>query len=90
MYFYFLIFYLQNLINFSDVYQMTSNQYKLSKPNITYEVRCVCSYCTKKFISEDLLQLHMNIFHNFVCNICNLRLYNFNDFNLHKIKHKIY
>ncbi|XP_006622078.2 protein PF14_0175-like [Apis dorsata] len=81
----------QNLVNFSDVYQMTSNQYEVTKPNVTtYEIRYICSYCTKKFISEDLLQLHMNIFHNFVCNICNLRLYNFNDFNLHKIKHTIY
>ncbi|XP_043522305.1 uncharacterized protein LOC122535132 isoform X2 [Frieseomelitta varia] len=85
----------QNLVNCSEsngVYQLINNQYELSnrQPNVTaYTVRYVCPYCVKNYTSEDFMQIHINKDHNFVCNICNLRLYNFNDLYLHKLNHNV-
>ncbi|KAK9297042.1 hypothetical protein QLX08_009137 [Tetragonisca angustula] len=85
----------QNLVDCSEpngVYRLINNQYELSnrQPNVTtYTIRYVCPYCVKNCTSKDLMQIHINNDHNFVCNICNLRLYNFNDLYLHKLNHNV-
>ncbi|XP_060829890.1 uncharacterized protein LOC132914632 [Bombus pascuorum] len=77
----------QDLIQFSKsnaVFQLAN------QPSVrTYQVRYVCPYCSKSFVSEDYMQIHINEQHNFICNICSLRLYSFNDLNLHKIQHNL-
>lgn len=89
------IIYLQNLINLpgsNNVYQVTNNQRDMSnrQPTITsYEVRFACPSCSQIFVSENLLQMHMKCNHNFICDTCNLRFYNFDDYNLHKAKHNL-
>lgn len=84
---YLLILYLQDLVQFSEsnaVFQLAN------QPSVTtYQIRYVCPYCSKSFFSEDYMQIHINEHHNFICNICNLRLYSFNDLNLHKIQHTL-
>ncbi|XP_034191239.2 uncharacterized protein LOC117609256 isoform X1 [Osmia lignaria lignaria] len=88
----------QDLSNFSasnNVYQMVNEQ---EIPNVetsaSYKVNLqpqilICVYCPKTvyFSSIELLELHMNMNHNFVCNTCGLRLYSFDKLNIHKLKH---
>ncbi|KAK1119770.1 hypothetical protein K0M31_013185 [Melipona bicolor] len=84
----------QNLVDCSEpngVYQLINNQYEVSnRPDVTtFTIRYLCPYCVKNYTSEDLMQIHINNDHNFVCNICNLRLYSLNDLYLHKLNHNV-
>ncbi|CAK9797344.1 Zinc finger protein 836 [Anthophora plagiata] len=91
----------QNVVGFlrsNGVYEISNNQYNATHTGgigTTYEVMLqpppatACSYCPKtiSFVNEELLQIHVNTYHNFKCNICGLRFYNFEDWSAHKDTH---
>ncbi|CAK9815603.1 Zinc finger protein 836 [Anthophora quadrimaculata] len=91
----------QNVVGFlrsNGVYEISNNQYNATHTEgiaATYGVmlqppRAIsCSYCPKtiSFVNEELLQIHIDTYHNFKCNVCGLRFYNFIDWNTHKDTH---
>lgn len=89
---------LQNISNFSasnNAYQMVNN-YKIpnTETSASYKVNLqpqilICAYCPNivHFSSTELLELHTNMNHNFICNTCGLRSYSFDELNIHKMKH---
>ncbi|KAL2740722.1 hypothetical protein V1478_000863 [Vespula squamosa] len=48
-----------------------------------------CRFCPKViyFSTVQELDYHLNLHHNFFCNICNERLFSSNDLDIHKFKH---
>lgn len=54
-------------------------------------VELICPYCPKSvsFISEELFNLHVNTYHNIICDICGLYLHDYNELNIHRIKHQL-
>ncbi|XP_017794831.1 PREDICTED: uncharacterized protein LOC108576369 [Habropoda laboriosa] len=87
----------QNVVGFvrsNDVYQIANNATNSGEISTSYEVRLqqpqfICSYCPKtvSFLDEKQLQIHVETYHNFKCNVCGLRLYNYMDWNNHKDSH---
>ncbi|XP_043671428.1 uncharacterized protein LOC122630706 [Vespula pensylvanica] len=49
----------------------------------------MCHFCPKVsyFSTVQELDYHLNVQHNFFCNICNERLYTSNDLDIHKLQH---
>lgn len=89
---------MNNFAGLNNMYSMAPNQYEVpaAETLTTYEVMLqaaeglVCSYCPNAvpFMSDELLQLHIDSAHNYECDICNQRLYNFSDLTLHRTKHR--
>ncbi|CAK9831778.1 Zinc finger protein 836 [Anthophora retusa] len=91
----------QNVVGFlrsNGVYEISNNQYNATHSEgiaATYGVMLqpspaiVCSYCPKTipFVNEELLQIHVDTYHNFKCNVCGLRFHNFVDWSTHKNTH---
>ncbi|XP_076162180.1 uncharacterized protein LOC143144060 [Ptiloglossa arizonensis] len=91
----------QNVIHYSGSsnYQVATNQYvapigeNIMTCKITQQptVELICPYCPKSvsFISEELFNLHVNTYHNIICDICGLYLHDYNELNIHRIKHQL-
>ncbi|XP_076238307.1 uncharacterized protein LOC143181635 [Calliopsis andreniformis] len=87
-----------NIAGSNDVYHVASNQYGVPFVETvpTYEVvlqsteRLICPYCPNNvpFMSEELLALHIESTHNYECDMCNQRYYDFNELTLHRLKHR--
>ncbi|XP_076663560.1 uncharacterized protein LOC143366383 [Andrena cerasifolii] len=91
--------YVQQLQNDASGYQVAPNPYDASVGGtiMTYAVTLqppsqpICPYCPKtvSFMSEELLQLHIDSNHVFDCNICSQRFCTFTDMTIHRLKHRI-
>ncbi|XP_078049923.1 uncharacterized protein LOC144476681 [Augochlora pura] len=90
----------QNIIDYSgtgEIYQVTSNEYSgpvnQNVPSCDVSLQTTptffCTYCPTvvSFVSEELYNIHMSVYHNFVCEICDLSFYHVEDMRVHKMKH---
>ncbi|XP_076277878.1 uncharacterized protein LOC143207882 isoform X2 [Lasioglossum baleicum] len=90
----------QNIIDYTgtgEVYQVSPNEYRgpiservtTSGRTIEPSANLTCPYCPNSltFATREMVEYHLNINHNYVCDLCGLLFYNIDDIRIHKIKH---